>query len=245
MNNTYKWVPDLPDIRDHTYQKVAIRRLPSKMDLRPLCSPIEHQETLGSCTGQALVGAMELLNKKFGKDHIDLSRLFVYYNERVIEGTVNIDNGAYIRDGIKSLATTGVCAESLWPYDIDKFRDKPPVNCYDDAKTRVVSEYQRLETLADMKNCLASWYPFTFGFTVYESFESSIVARTGIVPMPKRNEKCMGGHAVLAVGYDNRKQCLLVRNSWGKNWGINGYFWLPYGFVTNRHLSDDFWVIRR
>ena len=150
-----------------------------------------------------------------------------------------------LRDGIKTLAKQGVCSEAKWPYTIAKFKVKPTPSCYKEALTHQITSYQRLQTLDEMRACLAEGFPFVFGFTVYESFESQQVAQTGVVPMPKPGERVLGGHAVMAVGYDDSKKKFTVRNSWGESWGIKGYFTMPYDYLANRDLSDDFWVIRR
>ncbi len=243
----YGWVPDLPDQRDLLYG--ALRKappaLPASTDLRKHCSPVENQGNLGSCTGNSLAGAVEFLERKDGVAFQNVSRLFIYYNERVIEHTVSQDAGAMIRDGIKSLVKQGVCAEAQWPYVVGKFTVKPSATCYKAALTHTVTAYARLSTLQDMRTCLADGYPFVFGFTVYESFESSQVAKTGVVPMPKPREKVLGGHAVMAVGYDDGQKRFLVRNSWGTGWGMNGYFTIPYDYVDDRNLADDFWTIRK
>jgi C1A family cysteine protease len=244
----YGWLPDLPDHRDVRY--LAVRRiparLPSSVDLRPWCSPVEDQGTLGSCTGNALAGAVEFLETKDGVPRmVDASRLFIYYNERVLEHTVGEDSGAMIRDGIKTLVKQGVCSEEKWPYVIARFRTKPSRACYAEASKHQVTAYARLETVDEMRACLAEAFPFVFGFSVYESFESRAVARTGVVPMPRPKETLLGGHAVLAVGYDDREKRFLVRNSWGDAWGVKGYFTMPYAYLANRNLSDDFWTIRR
>lgn len=243
----YGWVPDLPDQRDILYG--AVRRpaaaLPTSTDLRSHCSPVENQGNLGSCTGNSLAGAVEFLERKDGIAFENVSRLFIYYNERVIEHTVAQDAGAMIRDGIKSLVKLGVCAEKQWPYVVGKFAVKPSAACYKAALTHTVSAYARLSTLQDMRTCLADGYPFVFGFTVYESFESSQVAKTGVVPMPKPREKVLGGHAVLAVGYNDGQKRFLVRNSWGTGWGMKGYFTIPYDYVDDRNLADDIWTIRK
>ena len=215
------------------------------MDLRAGCSPVENQKTLGSCTANALVGALEFLEKKANcAPFIDLSRLFIYYNEREIEGTVSADSGAFLRDGIKSLVNLGVCDEKLWPYLITKFMKKPPAVCYETAMKHTITSYHRLSTVDEMRACLADGFPFVFGFTVYESFESLEVEKSGVLDMPKPSERSVGGHAVMAAGYDDKSKRFLVRNSWDTNWGQGGYFTIPYDYLGNRNLSDDFWTIR-
>jgi C1A family cysteine protease len=197
-----------------------------------------------SCTANALAGALEFLKIKDRASFQDYSRLFIYYNERVIEHSVSSDSGAMLRDGIKTLASQGGCAEASWPYVESKFKIKPKPACYKEALKHRISSYHRILSLKEMLACLADGFPFVFGFTVYESFESQQVASTGIVKMPKRGERVLGGHAV-AVGYDNAAQTILVRNSWGKDWGQKGYFTMPYKYVGDRNLADDFWTIRR
>jgi len=243
----YGWIPDLPDHRDHLFfvRRPARVSWPKSTDLRAMCSNVEDQGQLGSCTANALAGALEFLERKDGVSFSDLSRLFIYYDERLVENTVNTDSGAMLRDGIKTLAKSGVCTESLWPYVISRFKTKPTPACYKEAAKHTITTYSRLNTLDDMRLCLAAGYPFVFGFTVYESFESQEVARTGILPMPKPGESTLGGHAVMAVGYDEAKKRFLIRNSWGPDWGIGGYFWMPYGYLDDRQLSDDLWTIRR
>jgi C1A family cysteine protease len=243
----YGWHPDLPDQRDQLFSLVygTAPQLPPSVDLRPKCPPVEDQKKLGSCTANALVGALEFLELKDGVPFVTLSRLFVYYNERVIENSVASDAGAQLRDGIKTLAKQGVCPEKLWPYVISHFAEKPAKVCYTDAAGHVILSYQRVQTLNDMKTCLASGFPFVFGFTVYESFESPDVARTGILPMPASQEKVVGGHAVVAVGYNDADQRIIVRNSWGSSWGQAGYFTMPYAYITDSKLAADMWTIRR
>ena len=242
----YAWKPDIPDARDLIYKrKWRLFRIPQIVDLRPMCSPVEDQGQIGSCTATAIVGNLEYLENKEGLQMVDLSRLFVYYNERMIEGTTDHDAGAMIRDGIKSLITDGVCPESEWGYDITKFTNKPTKQCYNDALAHRISQYQRLNTIDDIQSCLADGYPVVVGISVYESFESDDVAKTGIVPMPTADERLLGGHAVLVVGYDMAKRWFIVRNSWGDNWGDNGYFYLPFDYMSNQNLSDDWWSISK
>jgi C1A family cysteine protease len=244
----YGWQPDLPDKRDHLFS-LGVRKpaaLPKRVDLRSECPPVEDQGQLGSCTANALAGALQFLEKKAALGTVvDLSRLFIYYNERVIEKTVAQDSGAMMRDGIKTLAKQGVCSEKRWPYVITQFSKKPTPACYTEAARHRISSYQRLAATSDMRACLADGYPFVFGFTVYESFESAAMARTGVLNLPKKTEKVVGGHAVCAVGYDDASQRFIARNSWGTDWGMAGYFTIPYDYLADRNLSDDFWTIRR
>jgi C1A family cysteine protease len=244
----YGWVPDLPDQRDHLYAVApeTLRTLPSSADLRPECPPVYDQGQLGSCTANAIGGAVEFDQMKQSLQHVFVpSRLFIYYNEREMEGTINSDSGAQIRDGIKSVGTQGVCPEDEWPYDITKFEEKPPEKCYTDAVQYRALSYQRVSRdLNQMKGCIAAGYPFVFGFAVYESFESQQVAQTGHAQMPRPTEQQIGGHAVVAVGYEDSNEWFIVRNSWGTGWGMEGYFTLPYAYMTERNLSSDFWTIR-
>lgn len=242
----YGWIPDLPDRRDRWYEElvVAFGALPSLVDLRHNCTPIQDQGQLGSCTANALAGNLDFLKKQKLNKILEFSRLFIYYNERVIEHTTEVDSGAMIRDGIKSLVKLGSCLETEWPYDVTQFTKKPSETAYEDALHYQITAYYRLITMNQMKHTLASGYPFVFGFSVYESFESEEVAKTGIVPMPEKNERLLGGHAVMAVGFDDEKKHLIVRNSWGDTWGDHGYFYLPYDYLTTPGFASDFWTIR-
>lgn len=244
----YGWKPDLPDQRDHLYAAPAriVRSLPKSVDLRPKCPPeIYDQGELGSCTANAIGCAIDFNRIKQGLPAFMPSRLFIYYNEREMEGTVPIDAGAMIRDGIKSVNTHGACPEVEWPYDISKFAVKPPEPAYVSAEKYQVLHYMRvIQNLNHLKACLAAGYPFVFGFSVYESFETGSVAQTGIMSMPGPREQNLGGHAVLAVGYDDSTQMFVIRNSWGAGWGQGGHFFMPYQYMTTSDLADDFWTIR-
>jgi len=250
------WVPDLPDHRDLLYAApmAVLRAIPSSVDLRPQCPTVVYdQGRLGSCTANAIAGAMEFDQIKQKEQEATPSRLFIYYNERAIEHTVLFDSGAQIRDGIKSVVKLGACPESMWTYDDTpppaegqpcpscKFAQKPPANCYTEALKHQVLSYHRItHALSVMKGCLASGYPFVYGFTVYDNFPFN--TPTGEIPMPAG--AVLGGHAVLAVGYDDSTQMFTFRNSWGPAWGKGGYGFMPYAYLVDSNLSDDFWTIR-
>jgi len=244
----YGWIPDLPDHRDKLYEArwKSRRALPPRVDLRENCPPVYNQGKLHSCTANAIGAAIEFDQiRQQSSETFRPSRLFIYYNERWMNGTIDSDTGAGIREGIKTVAKRGVCPEWWWPYKIRKFRSKPSRKCYREAKKHPTLVYHRLmRKLAHMKICLASGYPFIVGITVFDSFESKKLKRTGRASMPRRHEKSRGGHAVLAVGYEEAHRHFIVRNSWGTNWGMNGYFTLPYDYLNHPHLADDFWTIR-
>lgn len=241
------WLPDLPDFRDYVFSGLtAPAALPAVVDLRNQDVPIYDQGRLGSCTGNAIASMFQFVNRKTNNVDFIPSRLFIYYNERKKMGTVNRDSGAYLRDGMKSIAKKGVCKETpTWPYDVTKFKQKPPKDAYTEALNYQAIEYQRITSnVTSMKQCLADGYPFVFGFTMYESFHSDEVRKTGIMKMPARTEKSKGGHAVMAIGYDDSKKTMIVRNSWGTWWGDKGYFYMPYEYIDNSNFADDFWTLR-
>jgi C1A family cysteine protease len=255
----YGWKPDLPDMRDLMFAapKHVTDNLPPSTDLRAQCPAVYDQGQIGSCTANAIAAAFEFELLRQSLAAFMPSRLFIYYNERKIEGHVASDSGAQIRDGIMSIHKQGVCPESEWPYVATPAgadgtwppnappREQPPAKLYTEALQNKAITYQRVVQDENvMKGCLAQGYPFVAGFTVYESFESQQVAQTGVVPMPAPGEQTVGGHAVLVVGYDDSKSMWLVRNSWGTTWGIQGYFWMPYAYFENRQLSSDFWTLR-
>lgn len=246
--HAYGWRPDLPDTRDRAYSAplAMLKKLPRKVDLRAQCPPVLTQGTLGSCTANAISSA-HLFNqfKQRAKRSFQPSRLFIYYNERSLEGTVDYDSGAFIRDGFKSMVKQGVCPETQWPYDIPRFTVRPSAGCYKEALKHQALQYLRLQqTLGQLKGCLAEGYPFVFGFTLYQSFESPQVARNGIVPLPSLGESVLGGHATLAVGYSDTNNRFIVQNSWGTEWGDGGYFYIPYSYLTDGDLAADMWTMR-
>jgi C1A family cysteine protease len=197
------------------------------------------QGNLGSCTANAIVAAFQYDLIKQKLKIFTGSRLFVYYNERLMESDVGQDNGAMIRDGIKSLNTYGVCAETTWPYVVSRFAVKPSTTAYTQAKlNKALAYYNVAVSSSAIKTALAAGYPVVIGISVYESFESQAVAVSGVVPMPGPSEQLLGGHAVLVVGYNDTLQQFIVRNSWGTSWGQHGYFFLPYAYATPSLMSD-------
>ena len=218
---------------------LAPLRLPTSVDLRNKMKPVMDQGDLGSCTACSLVGQYS-----YKVPSHTGSALFLYYNERVADRTINYDAGSTITTGIRCLQQSGLCTEAMWPYIISKFTNKPSTGAYNNGLLHKVTSANKLSnTLSTLKSTLANGNCFTFGFLVYSSFQSASVARTGIVPLPSRREQLLGGHAVTCCGYDDARRWFIIRNSWGTSWGASGYFYMPYSYVSNSSLSWDFWVI--
>lgn len=257
----YGWRPQLADNRDRLFTPPpSPTGLPALVDLRPSCPPVYDQGQIGSCTANAIAGALQFTRRKEGRTpDFNPSRLFIYYGERNIEHTVHSDAGAIIRDGIKVVNQLGAPPETEWPYDgtpadpaTGTFpphahaATKPSAKAFKDALNYQATSYLAIpgNNVDQMRACLAAGFPFVFGFVVYDSFESQAVAANGMVPMPKNGEKQLGGHAVCAVGYDDHAKRMIVRNSWGPGWGDKGYFHMPYDYFADPGLSSDFWTLR-
>ena len=250
MRHFYGWRPDTPDQRDLMYRVVPSLPVPADLDLRPEQPPVFDQGQLGSCVANGVNGELEAQSLMQGEALQVRSRLFTYYAARAIEGTINEDAGASIRDGIKAVASLGVCPESEWPYKISKFTVKPPKQCYTDAlKFRALTYQSVPQVLNTIKSALSTARGIVFGISVYESFESDAVAKTGIVPLPAQSEQMLGGHCVRLVGFtdhgypDIPTGYFIAMNSWGVGWGLKGFFALPYAYVTNPNLASDLWVV--
>jgi C1A family cysteine protease len=180
-------------------------------------------------------------------EYTTLSPLFLYYQARVLEDTVNIDSGAEMRDGMRVLVNLGICSEVHHPYDITKFTEKPSLDDYVNAAGYKITSYSRVLGLAGIKSCLATGRGLALGFYVYESFESSDVATTGKMPMPRPGEVMLGGHAVFCCGYKDDPAWagggyLIIKNSWGSTWGDMGYFYMPYEYASNYSNVPDAWT---
>jgi C1A family cysteine protease len=258
----YGWRPDLPDPRDRIFnleEKVMLATaVPGKADLSPQMPPIYDQGQLGSCTGNGVARCLEYEAMRQGQPTVTPSRLFIYYNERAIEGTVNQDSGAQIRDGIKVVAKQGAPPESEWPYsdaNPGPFQHKPPPQVYVDATKHEALVYKRVVLGgpgAPLRSALAAGYPVVFGFSVPASFEDGSWDPTkDPLPVPGPNDQFIGGHCVVLSGYDFTRSrfsdwAFQCENSWGPNWGMNGRFWMnAHWFDANAGLASDFWVIQK
>ena len=248
----YGWIKDRDDSRDEytyleSFRDIEGLKIPRKVDLRDKFPSVYNQGALGSCTANAISGLYEYtLHKEKEYEKFIPSRLFIYYNERDLEGTIDVDSGAQLRDGLKSIKKIGVCNEREWPYIISKFKNKPTKECYKDAEIHKLLSYKKIpQNLSSLKKSLSLGNPFVFGFNVYENFETKEVEETGIMSLPTDGDKILGGHAVLAVGYCDDKKCFIIRNSWGKDWGEGGYFYMPYNFIKESKYCNDFWTINK
>ncbi len=267
------WLPDWPDIRDYTpeHERIAPllaktrlknsrKKLPSAVDLREWCPPVEDQGRLGSCTANAGVALVEYFERRASGKHVDASRLFLYKATRNLLKLTG-DTGAYLRTTMGALVLFGVPPEQFWPYEEQSFDEEPPAFCYAYAANYSAISYFALsppgskpaDVVERVKTFLAGGVPSMFGFTVYNSIEQAVAG--GGIPYPGPKEKVQGGHAIVAVGYDDGKRVLnrekgaeetrgafLIRNSWGETWGEKGYGWLPYDYVS-AGLADDWWTL--
>ena len=237
--------PDVKDHRDLRFKlSLKAAQLPALVDLSNNMPPCENQGELGACTAFAIGGAVQYALITQGKTLLNPSKLFVYYEERLREGTVNQDAGAMIRTGFKVIADKGFANEKDWPYLISRFKRKPSTIAYTRSKLDVVDIYQRVDTtLLALKTALATGNPVVLGMSVYEAMMSEQTAVTGVVNRPLATEQNMGGHAVLLMGYNDATKRFLVRNSWGADWGKRGYFELSYDYATLGLLADA-WIIK-
>lgn len=233
----FRAVPSRIDTRDLTFQKIRIPTRES-IDLREQDSAIEDQEYLGSCTANALTNSYELQLRMYYPDKfVDLSRLFVYYNARWLEGTILEDHGTSIRSAIRGVYYYGVCKEELWPYDIEKFNVKPTDDCYLEAKTRYITEYYKLSDIADCIDAISSFRPPVIGIEIYENF-LELNHSDYTVKHPEFSEIYYGLHALTLVGYNISNRYFIAKNSFGKNWGNLGYCYIPFEYYE-KHATES------
>jgi len=271
-SNGLGWIPDLPDHRDYTIKTEILKKemnqigmgesnddIPSSIDLRKWCSPIESQNPLNSCTAHAGTNLLEYYTLKTTGKYVDGSRLFLYKATRNLIGWI-LDKGAYLRSTMGAMRLFGICPEPYWPYDPKNVNVEPPAFCYSFAENYKAIKYFRLDptgastddVLTNVKNFLAAGLPSMFGFTVFNSIKQA--NEDGKVPVPSSGENIVGGHAILAVGYDNNIKitnsltneeftgAIIFENSWGTEWGDNGFGYLPYEYIK---IGDalDFWSL--
>ena len=239
------------DARDYVYHEISpmMAALPMAVDL--IDAPVQDQGKLGSCFFNGETTQMEYMEIKDKQPKLLMfSRLFAYYIYRTAEGDVPDDTGAYPRVGLSLAKKYGVCLESTWPYDLNNFVVKPPQAAYDEALKHKITNYYAINSLNDGLNCIASGYPFGIGVDVYASFDTDETAKTGMIPIPKSGEKLLGGHYMVVVGYnrskvahDGTKGMYKVQNSWGTDWGLNGFCWMPFAYIHGR-LCSDRWTVR-
>jgi len=245
------WRPEPPSSKDKTFDEIrgrlSIASNVDKIDLRYLCSPIENQSSSNSCTGNASVSALEMLEIRQGLQFVDLSRLFAYYNGRMgmnpTEG--HLDNGTFIRLVMDGLHKFGVCSETEWSYDLDIVTMRPSWDSYRVAWKHRIDNFYKIDAVGEVllgnieEACLAK-HGVVFGSEVYESYQSC----SGQISIPKSGEKLLGGHAQLIVGFDRPSRMLIIKNSWGDGWGDQGYGYMPYDYLDAAR-ANDFWVPTR
>jgi hypothetical protein len=243
MKERMGWIPDLPSSKDW---KLPLRAgppaiLPPAIDLRSIMTPIWDQGALGSCSANGSADIFRFVDRRQGGADLDPSRLALYYDARALRGWQNQDTGSYIRDNLKVLAQLGAAPEQLWPYDISKYTQRPPIEAYNAAQAHQAIGYFRLDhDLSDFKSCLADGFPFVIGATLFENFTQ--MTAEGYVPMPSGSE--VGGHAFVVCGYRDSDRRFICKNSWGVNWGQQGFFFMNYDYLTNDDLAADPWTIR-
>lgn len=247
MKRVYNWKRAPKNFEDLKYGLIAPppEIVPAYSDLEPILPPCFDQLNTSSCTGNGISGAL-LSSMSYAKVPLVVpSRLFLYYNERVIEGDPNQDGGAMIHDGLSGLHKWGYCPETDWPFDPAMLLTQPSPAAYLAAKGNEIGTYANMDGApADsFKLTLAHGRGIVFGFDVYTAFESDEVAKTGILHRPTASEQLLGGHCVMLAGHDDSKQAFKVRNSWGTSWGLNGYFYMDYDYFFS-NLCSDFWVIK-
>lgn len=225
------------DERDHVY-KQSQSEIRQVVDLKEWASPVQDQLDLSSCVAAALTDAYELRVKKlYPETFTELSKLFVYYNARLLEGLTGYDDGTTLRTALKGAAHFGICSEDLWPYNYSNLHIKPTPICYRDGSYRVIPKYERLNDLHAMLAAINDEYSVIVGLEIYEDF-ISLNSTNYTVAMPEYNSKKLGLHAMSIVGYDLDTKMVIAKNSFGKDWGLDGYCQIPFHYVQNNFFEQ-------
>lgn len=266
IQNKLGYIEDVPDTRDYIYEAPPVKQIirprfrfssnpqprfrpvppPLKFSLQTKLPQVLDQGDLGSCVSNAVSNILKYIDMKNNRpNRVGLySRLFNYYNTRVLENSVYSDDGCQIRNAIKVINKIGSTDEIIWPYVILKFKDKPSQTAYSDATTKKITKYRRVnQTNTDIKSCIQSGYPVIVGFLCFSSMFTFNVFNTGNIPMPRKNEQIYGGHCVILVGYNDSTRTYEFQNSWGTSWGNKGFGTIPYTFIENPNYATDFWMV--
>ncbi len=231
----------------HDSSRFEGEQLPPKVDLRKHMTDVEEQVG-NSCVANAFVGAYEYLAKRNLGESGDVSRLFVYYNARSLNGNENQDAGTQMELAIQALTEYGACSEDIWPNDKELIFQEPHEDAYEHAANFTIEEAEFIETNLDLwRHTLAEGYPIAFALNTFESFDEASKNR-GRVPIPKKSDNVRathGWHAMLCVGYSDKDRMFIVRNSWGSKWGDQGYCYIPYEYVIHPDYNGhDSWIIK-
>jgi C1A family cysteine protease len=243
-NNYYGWKKDSLDPRDYElrFDYKEDDDVSVEVDMRDDMPIVKNQGKLGSCTAFSICSAY-MYNKSKNEIYEEFipSELFLYYNERFIEDRIESDSGMSIRDGLKAVCKVGLCNEDMWEYDIDKFNERPTLECYYDAEDHKNINYYRVQQTKDqLMGALVNYYPIIFGIVVYNTFET---IEDTYVKMPGKDDYIVGNHTMVICGYKDNH--FIVRNSWGSDWGDEGYCYIPEVYVLNNKFASDFWVIEK
>lgn len=240
MTRQYKLKRSLHDERDYIIDVPRTKDLlPIVVDMSKEMPPVLDQGSNGSCAAHASAVILQYLLKKG-----PLSRLYMYYTTRVFieKSAPSEDTGVYLRDICKAIQKYYVCDEKLWPYNINKFTEAPPLNAFKEARIKKLNYYKVPQDLVVLQTLLSQHMPILIGVLIYASFESEEAMKTGVIPLPDKKEELLGGHALALVGYNNDKKTFLVQNSWGIKVGQKGFFELPFEYLLDPELSGDFWT---
>jgi C1A family cysteine protease len=212
----------------------------SYVDLRQYASIVESQQSIGSCTGNAMTNAYELLTiKEFPEQFVELSRLFIYYNSRKSTTNFLTNDGSTMPDSIIAVDTYGICSENLWPYDTKNVNIRPTAECYADAATRKLKSYQQLSTINEMLSALANGIPIVCGMNVYADFDL-LDSQHYTINIDSITGEPIGQHAMCIVGYDANLQVFIVKNSFGTAWGNKGYCNITFNYIISE--AFDIWI---